>query len=95
MNLRKIILAVYLVLFSALSLVAGLYFVNTHEEYNRLKVAQAENRRQLAVLEKHLNEQQQTLQRLRTDPAYVEWVIRRNLGYAKPEDKIFTFPTIH
>jgi cell division protein DivIC len=93
--LRKIFFAAYAVLLAALLAVAGLYFVNTREEYNRLKLAQAENRRQLALLEKHLSEQQQILQRLRSDPAYVELVIRRNLGYAKPEDKIFTFPPIH
>jgi len=29
--------------------------------------------------------------RLRTDPAYVERVIRRQLGYAKPDEFIFRF----
>ena len=31
------------------------------------------------------------LKRLRTDHAYVEKVIRRKLGYAKPEEYIFRF----
>jgi cell division protein FtsB len=95
LNLRQLSFAIYLAVFAALCVLAGLYFVRTNEEYNRLKLAQADNRRQLALLEKHLDEQQQTLQRLRSDPAYVEWIIRRNLGYAKPEDKIFTFPPTH
>jgi cell division protein DivIC len=94
LNLRRLFLGLYFALFAALAVAAGLYFVNTREEYDRLKLTQAENRRQLAGLERHLKEQQQTLQRLRTDPAYVEWVIRRNLGYAKPEDKIFSFPPL-
>jgi len=94
LNLRRLILGAYFALFAALAVAAGLYFVNTREQYDRLKLTQADNRRQLAILEKHLQEQQQTLQRLRTDPAYVEWIIRRNLGYAKPEDKIFSFPPL-
>jgi cell division protein FtsB len=95
LNLRQLFFAIYLAVFAALCVLAGLYFVRTNEEYNRLKLAQADNRRQLARLEEHLDEQQQILRRLRSDPAYVEWVIRRNLGYAKPEDKIFTFPPTH
>jgi cell division protein FtsB len=31
------------------------------------------------------------LERLRTDPAYVEKVIRRKLGYARPEEYVFRF----
>jgi cell division protein FtsB len=38
-----------------------------------------------------LNEQEKILQRLRTDPDYVEMVIRRRLGYAKPDEYIFRF----
>ena len=32
-----------------------------------------------------------SLRRLRTDPAFVEQQIRRNLGYAKPDEIIFRF----
>jgi cell division protein FtsB len=38
-----------------------------------------------------LHDQEIVLQRLRTDPAYVEKVIRRKLGYAKPDEFIFRF----
>jgi cell division protein FtsB len=31
------------------------------------------------------------LERLRSDPAYVEMVIRRRMGYAKPDEFIFRF----
>jgi len=31
------------------------------------------------------------LERLRTDPEYVDKVIRRKLGYAKPDEFIFHF----
>jgi len=36
-------------------------------------------------------EQQRTLERLRTDPAYVERVIRQKLGYTKQGETIFLF----
>jgi cell division protein FtsB len=38
-----------------------------------------------------LAEQELVLERLRTDPAYVEMVIRRRLGYAKPDEFVFRF----
>ena len=45
----------------------------------------------LAEAQLKLREQEKILDRLRTDPAYVELVIRRQLGYAKPEEMIFRF----
>ena len=45
----------------------------------------------LAVKEGELREQQRTLERLRTDPDFVEKIIRQRLGYAKPGDLIFRF----
>lgn len=89
--MRKIILAVYLALFAALSVMAGLYFVDMREEYARLKTREAQDRRHLEQAENTLADQQRTLDRLEHDPAYVEMVIRRNLGYAKPDEAIFRF----
>jgi len=43
-------------------------------------------------LEARLREQEIVLERLRSDPAYVEKVIRRRLGYAKPDEFVFRFP---
>jgi len=36
-----------------------------------------------------LEQQETILRRLKTDPAYVERVIRSKLGYAKPDEQIF------
>ena len=49
------------------------------------------SRRRLAEAEAKLREQEKILERLRNDPVYVEKVIRRRLGYAKPEEFIFRF----
>jgi cell division protein FtsB len=42
-------------------------------------------------VETKLAEQELVLERLRSDPAYVERVIRRRLGYAKPDEFVFRF----
>ena len=91
MSLRRIIVSVYLLLFLAVGAASGLYFLDAREEYNRLRQQQETSRRRLAEAEAKLREQEKILERLRTDPVYVEKVIRRRLGYAKPEEFIFRF----
>jgi len=68
------------------------FFWQTWAEYTRLKAVQAQNERRLVELEARLREQEIVLERLRSDPAYVEKVIRRRLGYAKPDEFVFRFP---
>lgn len=91
MNLRRVIVTVYLLLFLAIGAASGIYFLDAREEYNRLQQQEAASRRRLAEMETKLREQEKILERLRTDPVYVEKVIRRRLGYAKPEEYIFRF----
>jgi cell division protein DivIC len=90
-NLRRVIVSVYLLLFLAVGAASGLYFWEAREEYNRLRAQEATSRRRLAEAEAKLAEQEKILERLRSDPVYVEKVIRRRLGYAKPEEFIFRF----
>ena len=91
MSLRRIIVTVYLLLFLAVGAASGLYFWEAREEYNRLRQQEATSRRRLAEAEAKLREQEKILERLRSDPVYVEKVIRRRLGYARPEEFIFRF----
>ena len=91
MNLRRVIVTVYLLLFLAIGAASGIYFLDAREEYNRLRQQEEISRRRLAEVEAKLREQEKILERLRTDPVYVEKVIRRRLGYAKPEEFIFRF----
>ena len=63
----------------------------TRAEYARLREVEAHTRRRLVEVETRLAEQEMVLERLRTDPAYVEMVIRRRLGYAKPDEFVFRF----
>jgi cell division protein DivIC len=63
----------------------------TRAEYTRLLDLERQTRHRLAEVETRLAEQELTLERLRTDPAYVESVIRRRLGYSKPDEFVFRF----
>lgn len=91
MNLRRIIVGLYLLLFLAGGAASGVYFWQAREEYVRLKEIEAASRRRLEEVEARLVEQEKILERLRNDPVYVEKVIRRRLGYARPEEFIFRF----
>ena len=91
MNLRRVIVSLYLLLFLAVGAASGVYFWDAREEYNRLRQLEAISRRRLAEAEARWREQEKVLERLRNDPVYVEKVIRRRLGYAKPDEFIFRF----
>jgi cell division protein FtsB len=90
-NLRRLIVGLYLVLFVGLGLACAAFFLQTRAEYNRFRLTEADNRRRLAEAEAKLEEQKLVLERLRTDRAYVEKIIRQQLGYAKPDEFIFRF----
>ncbi|MSU70191.1 MAG: septum formation initiator family protein [Opitutaceae bacterium] len=91
MNLRRLIVGLYLLLFVGIGLASAAFFLQTRAEYNRLRQFEAVGQRRLAEAETRLREQERILLRLQTDPAYVEKIIRRRLGYAKPEEFIFRF----
>jgi len=89
--MRRFVITLYLVLFIGVSVVAGYFLWQAHEEYTRLKEMEAKSRVRLAEAEQRLKEQERILERLRTDPEYVEVVIRRRLGYVKPDEVVFRF----
>lgn len=69
----------------------GLVLMRTQAEFSRMQEIEVRTRQRLAEVELRLAEQETVLERLRNDPAYVETVIRRRLGYAKPEEYVFRF----
>ena len=91
MNLRRLIIPVYVALMATMALAAGSWFLEAQAEYRQLKQTEASNRQLLADAKARLQEQERILQRLRTDPAFVEKVIRKRLGYARPGEVIFRF----
>jgi cell division protein DivIC len=91
MNSRRLIITLYIVLFAGLGVGTGAFLRDALGEYNHLKRAEAESQRRLADAQALLAKQEKILERLRTDPAFVEKVIRKNLGYTKPGDFIYRF----
>ncbi|HSY54425.1 MAG TPA: septum formation initiator family protein [Opitutaceae bacterium] len=91
MNSRRVVILIYTLLFFAVSAVFGVSLWQTRAEYLQLCAQEAVSRRRLAEAEQRLQEQELILARLRTDPAYVERMIRQQLGYAKPDEFIFRF----
>ena len=91
MYLRRIIVTFYLLLFFSVGAGSTVFFWQTRQEYNQLKLVEAATQRRLNEAQERLRDQERILQRLRNDPADVEMIIRRRLGYAKPEEFIFRF----
>jgi cell division protein DivIC len=89
--MRQILIGIYAMVFVAIAVGSTTFFWQTRSEYLRQKeIARVTNER-LLVTEARLSEQQKILQRLETDPAFVETLIRRRLGYVKPDELIFRF----
>ena len=91
MNPRQVILSLYLLLFAGLGITGGYLFVDARAEYARLEQVQASNQRRLSEAQERLKDQERMLDRLRNDPAFVDKVIRKKLGYSKPDEDIFRF----
>lgn len=91
MHLRRIIVTFYLLLFLSVGAGSSVFFWQTRQEYNQLKLVEAATQRRLNEAESRLKEQEATLHKLRTDPDYVAMIIRKRLGYAKPDEFVFRF----
>ncbi len=89
--MRRFVILLYLVLFLGVGGASGFFLWQAHQEYTRLKELEARTRQRLAEAQQRLKEHEIILERLRTDPAYVEMVIRRRLGYVKPDEVVFRF----
>ncbi len=91
---RRLILWVFAGLFVIVGALSGMFFFRTYQEYAELSRIEAESQQRLAQAQQRLKDQQRVLDRLRTDPAYVEKVIRRQLHYARPDELIFRFDAV-
>jgi cell division protein DivIC len=90
-NTRRIIILLYVVLLTSFGLGASALFLDARAEYNALKLTQAANKAALAAARLRLQEKERVLQRLKSDPQYVEKMIRDRLKYAQPGEMIFRF----
>jgi cell division protein DivIC len=88
---RRLIILLYCVLLVGGGIWAGAVLLDARAEYDQLRQVQAASEAKLVAAEARLREQERILERLRKDPAFVEKVIRKELGYAKPGEVIFRF----
>lgn len=79
-------------LFVIVGTLSGMFFFRTYREYAQLRRIEVESQLRIARAQQQLKDQEQTLERLRTDPYFVEKTIRQQLRYAKPSELIFHFP---
>ena len=90
-HVRRMLIAGYWALVLTVGAVAAAFFLQAREEYLRLRQQEDAARTRLVAAQAQLAQQEQTLRRLRSDPAYVERVIRQRLGYARPDEAVFRF----
>jgi len=88
MKLRRFVTMLYWMLFCAGVVGAGGFFWQTRQEYQNLRTQELGVQARLEESQQRLRDQERTLERLRSDPEYVERVIRQRLGYAKPDEYI-------
>ena len=91
MNSRRLITLLYVVLLTGFGVGTGALLLEASAEYDKLKQDQAASAAKLAAARTRLQEQQRNLERLRNDPVYVEKVVRKELGYARPGEVVFRF----
>ncbi len=90
---RRLIVTVCFVLLTGFGIWEGGQFLEARSEYLHHLRVQAAVEGKLTAARARLAEQDQTLHRLKTDPVFVEKVLRENLKYARPGEVIFRFPT--
>ena len=91
MNLSKLILGLYAAIFVAITLWAGVFFVQMSRDLTMLKAQETANQRRLTEAESRLQAREKYLDQLRHDPALIERVIRQKLGYARTQEFVFRF----
>lgn len=91
MNWHKVISGVFLALFGAVAVWSGIFFLQMHRDLTVLRAQEAANQRKLAAARAQLEAQEKYLDQLRHDPALVESVIRKKLGYVRAQEFVFRF----
>ncbi len=91
MNWPKLVSGLFVLLFAGIALCAGLFFLQMHRELTAQRTQEAANDLRLKEAQAKLAEQQKYLDRLQHDPALIESVIRKKLGYVRAGEFVFRF----
>ena len=90
-NWPKLTSGIFLALFLGITLWAGMFFLQMHQELTAQRAQENANRLRLAAAQARLDEQRKYLDRLQHDPALIETIIRKKLGYAREDEFVFRF----
>lgn len=90
-NWPKLTSGIFMALFAGIALCAGVFFLEMHQELTVQRQQEAANRLRLEAAQARLAAQRKYLDRLQHDPALVETIIRKKLGYARPDEFVFRF----
>jgi cell division protein DivIC len=90
-KLRPLLVPLCLLLLTGGLTALGVYGWQMRQVYLAKAAEEARVRERLATVEARLKANEAELERLRTDPAYVELQIRRRLGWARPDELQFRF----
>ena len=90
-NWPKLTSGIFLALFAGITLWAGMFFLELHQELTAQRAQESANRQRLDAAQARLEEQRRYLDRLQHDPALVETIIRKKLGYARADEFVFRF----
>ncbi|MBI2517870.1 MAG: septum formation initiator family protein [Opitutae bacterium] len=91
MNWHKLTSGFFFALFGAVAVWSGIFFLQMHRDLTALRAQEAANQRRLAEARTKLETQEKYLDQLRHDPALVESVIRKKLGYVRAQEVVFRF----
>ncbi len=91
---RRFLAGIFLALFAVLAVVSAAFFWETRRELQRHREVEAANRLVLERKEAELRAQEERLERLRTDPAYVEKAIREGMNYVRPGETVYRFESV-
>jgi cell division protein DivIC len=90
-NWSRFISIAFSLLFAAVAGWGALFFLELHRELTALRAQEEVNQRKLVTAQAKLAEQEKYLIRLRNDPALVEQVVRKKLGYVRANEFVFRF----
>jgi cell division protein FtsB len=90
-NWPKLTSGIFLALFLGITLWAGMFFLQMHQELTAQRAQENANRLRLTAAQARLDEQRKYLDRLQHDPALIETIIRKKLGYAREDEFVFRF----
>src|SRR5690606_34790121 len=90
-KLEKYVLSLFCGSFVAAGVCSSVLLGNTYREHTHIKSRDGYYEQKVAEMEPQLKEKEESLHRLRHDPAFIDRVIRQRLGYAKPGELVFRF----